>query len=152
MFEFDWIEGLDVNQAADELARARDLVLAAEAGRFLLAAHWADLRAPEFVEDARRELPGALGLPGMPGRSRVVQYAEDLPELDEFAGAELAALSGMATRTGEHLIRDALLVRHRHPVLWGRIKDGTARVWVASKVARRCAVAELSSTQTEWVD
>ena len=85
----DWVAGLDVNEAADELARARDLVLAAEAGRFLLAAHWADLRAPEFVEDARGELPGEL--PGMP---RVVQYAEDLPELDEFAGAELAGRRG----------------------------------------------------------
>ena len=143
MFEWGWIQELDANQAVDELARARDLVLAAEAGRFLLAAHWADLRAPEFVEEARRELPG------MP---RVVQYAEDLPELDEFAGAELAAVSGMTTRAGEQLIRDALLVRHRHPLLWGRIQDGTARVWVASKVARRCAAAELDGAQTGWVD
>ncbi len=45
MFEASWIDELSATEAADELARARDLVLVAEATQFLLAAHWADLHA-----------------------------------------------------------------------------------------------------------
>ena len=112
-------------------------------GKFLLAARWADENAPEFVEDLARQLPG------MP---RAVRVSEDCPEIDEFAGAELAVLLGLSTQSGERLIGDALLVRHRHPRLWERVKDGTARTWVAAKVARRCAAAELTGPQAGWVD
>lgn len=143
MFEWDWISDLDGNQAADELARARDLVIAAEAGRFLLAAHWADLHAAEFVDECRRDLPG------MP---RLLPTGPDCPMIDEFAGAELAALSGMSTPAGESLIGDALLVRHRHPKLWEGIKNGRVQVWTARKVARRCAIAGITGPEALWVD
>ena len=143
MFEWDWIDDLDVNQVADELARVRDLEMTAAAGKFLLAARWADENAPEFVDDLARQLPG------MP---KAVRVSEDCPEIDEFAGAELAALLGLTTQAGERLIGDALLVRHRHPRLWERIKDGTVRTWVAAEVARRCAAADLDAVQAAWVD
>ncbi len=39
MFEASWIEGLSAAEAADELARVRELVLVAEATQFALAAH-----------------------------------------------------------------------------------------------------------------
>jgi hypothetical protein len=143
MFELDWIDDLDVDQVADELARTRDLELVAQASKMLLAARWADQNAPDFVQDAARQLPG------MPGATSV---SEDCPEIDEFAGAELAALLGMTTRGGEQLVRDALLLRHRHPRLWERIRNGTARTWLAAKVARRCRAADLDREQTAFVD
>ena len=119
MFEWQWVDDLDAEEALDELARARDLLLSAEAGQFLLAARWADLNAPDYVEDLARDLPG------MP---KAVRVHEDCPEIEEFAGAELASVSGLTPQAGERLIRDALLVRHRHPRLWEAIRNGVARV------------------------
>ena len=144
MFDWDWIEELDGNQAADELARSRELLLAAEAGQFLLAAHWADLHAPDYVDVTLASLPGVGGV--------VAAGPDGCPEIDEFAGAELAALTGQATRAGERMVRDAVTVRHRHPGLWERLRAGQVRVWMARKVAQRCAAAGLSQAQAHWVD
>src|SRR3712207_300484 len=115
MFEASWIEELSAGEAADELARVRELVVAAEATQFALAAHWADLHAPELVEEVRRSLPG------MP---RAVRCGPDgCPEIEEYAGAELEVLLGRSTTSGEQLLRDAVTVRHRHPQLWAGIRD-----------------------------
>ncbi len=143
MFELAWIDDLDTGQVADELARARDLELVALCSKMLLAARWADQHAPEFVADAARALPG------MP---RAIEVHEDCPAIEEFAAAELAALSGLSTRGGEQLVRDALLLRHRHPRVWERIRNGTARPWLAAKVAQRCKAADLDRDQAAFVD
>jgi hypothetical protein len=75
MFEISWVDDLSAAEAADELARARDLVLMAEATQFVLAAHWADLHAPGLVEDTFRSLPGMPRL--------VDSGPEGCPEIDE---------------------------------------------------------------------
>ena len=82
----------------------------------LLAARWADQNAPAFVRTRR------VSCPGMPRCDE--RRARTVPEIDEFAGAELAGLLGLTTRGGEQLVRDALLIRHRHPRLWERIRNG----------------------------
>jgi hypothetical protein len=144
VFEASWIEELTAEEAADELARVRDLVRVAEATQFALAAHWADLHAPEVVEDVHRSLPG------MP--RAVASGPEGCPEIGEYAGAELAVLLGRSTASGEQLIRDAVTVRHRHPLLWAGIRDGSVPVWLARQVARRCARAELLAGPAREVD
>ena len=144
MFEWGWIDELNGTAAADELARSRELLLAAEAGQFLLAAHWADLHAPDFVHDSSAVLPGMAGV--------VPAGPDGCPEIDEFAGAELAVLTGQSSQAGEQMVRDAVTVRHRHPQLWARLRVGEVRVWVARKVGRRCAAAGLSQAQSHWVD
>lgn len=143
---FDWadIAELDGDAAADRLAQSRQRVIEAEAEQFLLAAHWADLHVPGFVADCRDQLPGTA--------RAVPAGADGCPQIDEFAGAELGALLGRTTRSGEQLVADAVNVRHRHPLLWAGIRDGELRVWVATKVARRCAAAELTAEQAHWVD
>lgn len=143
MFDWDWIDELDADAAADELARARELVVAAEAGQFLLAAHWADLHAGAFVDGCRSELPG------MP---RLASVADGCPQIEEYAAAELAALLGRSTFSGEQMIRDAVAVRHRHRQLWAELRQGSAPVWLAAKVARRCVAARLDAAQAAWVD
>ena len=132
MFEWGWIEDLDQVATAEELARSYELVLAAEAGQFVIAAHWADLHAPEFVEDTRAAMPR---LPD--ARST----ADGCPEIDPAAGAELAVQLRRSPAAGEQLIRQALLVRHRHPCC-GR-RSSTARCASGSRprlpsVARLC--------------
>lgn len=144
MFDWSWISELDGNTAADQLALSRNRVIEAEAEQFLLAAHWADLHVPEFVEDCRTVLSGM--------EKPVDAGADGCPQIEEFAGAELAALLGKSTHAGEQLIADAVNVRHRHPMLWAGIQEGTVRVWVATKVARRCASARLTREQAVWVD
>ena len=150
MFDWPWIDELDRDAAADALVEARRELLAAEAKQFALAAHWADLHAGEDLDPSLAQLPGAQRL--VPIRGGRNGCADGCPEVEEYAGAELAAYLGRSTITGEQLIADALAVRHRHPSLWSGIRAGTAPVWLAAQVARRCIRAQLDGAQAEWVD
>ncbi len=146
MFELSWVDELDGAAAADALARSRVKVLQAEAEQLVLAAHWADLHAPELVEG---QAPEAR----VPGAERVVRAGADgCPEIGEFAPAELGVLTGPTTAAGVQRVADAVNLRHRHPVLWDALRHGRVRVWVATTVARRCARARLTLDQAKWVD
>ena len=118
--------------------------MAAEAEQLVLATQWADLHAPEFVADCEALAPGAEGSKRLGG--------DGCPEMSEFAGAELAVYLGRTTASGEALIADAVNLRHRHPLLWRALRQGEVRVWLATKVARRCAAVGLSAEQALWVD
>ena len=147
MFDISQLDDLDAVAASDALAEVRRKVLAVEAEQLCLAAHWADLHAPEFVEDCEELLPGA------PGSERTKQLGGDgCPEMSEFAGAELAALLGRSTGSGEALIVDAVTLRHRHPGLWRGIREGRVRVWLAIRAGRMCTSAQLTQEQAHWVD
>lgn len=150
MFDWPWIDDLDRDAAADALVQARDELRAAEAKRFALAAHWADVHGGEDLDPVASQLPGAQRLvPIRGGRSGCV---DGCPEVEEYAGAGLAAYLGCSTVAGEQLIADSVAVRHRHPALWSGIRGGVAPVWLATQVARRCIRAGLDATQAEWVD
>ena len=144
MTDWTWIDDLDPGQAAQALGRSHDEVVRAEAGQFLLAAHWADLHVPQFVEETLATVPG------MPGALRIA--ADGCPEIDEFAGAELGLLLRRSTHAAEKLLRDAVVVRHRHPMLWQGVREERVRVWMAAKVAERCTTARLTLQQAQWVD
>ena len=75
------------------------------------------------------------------------------PEIEEFAGAELAALTGQGTRAGEQMIRDAVTVRHRHPRPLGTAtrRRGPSRGWRA-RWRSGALTAGLSQAQALWVD
>ena len=74
------------------------------------------------------------------------------PAVAEFASAELGVLMGTSSVAADHLIRDALDLRHRHPVLWAALGAGRARVWKARKVAQLTHAAGLSLEQALVVD
>lgn len=144
------MDDLDREAAADALLQARQELMAAEAKRLALAAHWADLHGGEDLDPVLSQLPGAQRLvPIRGGRSGCV---DGCPEVEEYAGAELAAYLGCSTMAGEQLMADAISLRHRHPALWSGIRAGEAPVWVATEVARRCIRAGLDAAQAEWVD
>jgi hypothetical protein len=147
-FDPEVVASLDAVAASEALATSRVAVMAAEAQQLFLAAHWADLHAPEYVEASRAALPGDV-----PGGERVKRVGADgCPEMAEFASAELAALLGRSPVAGENFIADAVNLRHRHPLLWAGIAAGRVRVWLAVKAARRCAAVELDWRQARWVD
>ena len=103
-----------------------------EAEQFVLAAHWADLHAPETVLDLLDDVE-QIGRASVPGSERGRPAGADgAPMIAEFAAAELAALLGMSTTAGRQLIADAVNLRHRHPLLWGRLCAGDVRCWVAA--------------------
>ncbi len=149
MFDYEALDDLDRVAASDALAEVRRRVVAVEAEQLYLAAHWADLHAPEFVTDCLDLLPG----PAAPGAERTKQLGGDgCPEMSEFAGVELAALLGRTTGSGEELIVDAVTLRHRHPGLWRGIREGRVRVWLAIRAGRMCTSAQLTQEQAHWVD
>ena len=43
------------------------------------------------------------------------------PAVAEFACAELGVLMGTSPVTAENLVRDAVDLRHRHPLLWAAL-------------------------------
>ena len=89
----------------------------AEWRELALAAHWADLHDEHTI-------PTWTGpvLAGMERARRV--GGAGTPAVAEFACAELGVLMGTSSVAADHLIRDALDLRHRHPVLWAALGDG----------------------------
>ena len=59
-----------------------------------------------------------------------------IPAMDWRAGAAFAAALGMSTQAGEGLIRDALTLRHRLPLVWARVVTGEVPVWRARRIAQ----------------
>src|SRR5687768_1051851 len=121
-----------------------------------MAAHWADLHAADELLPAELALSpkgGSGRVRVLPGSERMVPAgAAGTPEIEEFAAAELAALLGISTGTGDQLIADALNLRHRHPRAWATVPTGTVPVWLLTRVARRCAAVGLPLDQARWVD
>jgi hypothetical protein len=149
MIDLDAVAGLDGDAvcAAAEAAHAR--LIAAEVEQFVLAAHWVDLHSGEALNDERRAR-GVRVLPGMERGKRA--GADGTPWVAEFAAVELGAVLAMGPVAAECFTRDAVNVRHRHPVLWEALLAGRDRVWQARDVARRCAAAGLDREQAGWVD
>jgi hypothetical protein len=141
-----WIDELDGQQAADAVVSIQDRLVQTEVEQFVLAAHWADLHAPDAVTGV-----GAGGV--LPGAERVKRYGGDgTPEAGEFAAAELAALLGCSMAAAASLMADSLDVRHRLPLLWRAVRATEVRVWKARHVARRTRAVGLSRDQALWVD
>ena len=59
-----------------------------------------------------------------------------MPGVHWAAGAPFAAAIGRTTESGEALIRDALVLRHRLPAVWGRVLAGQVEVWRARRIAQ----------------
>jgi hypothetical protein len=127
---------MDVDSAAtpgDLIALVREE--AAEVRRhetnvMLLAAAWADAH-PDLDPDH-------------PANQPCDRYADTDPEEPDprvpavawDAGAPFAAALGMATASGDAMIRDALVLRHRLPKLWDRVVALEVPVWRARRIAQ----------------
>ncbi len=74
------------------------------------------------------------------------------PLVMEFACAELGLVMGVGPLTAQALVRDAVDLRHRHPVLWAALGAGRGRVWKARQVAKLTHAAGLSRDQARFVD
>lgn len=140
---------LDAEGVLAEAERVHGEMVAAEAARFVLAAHWADLHSGEALQDRRRRT-GARTRPGMERAKRA--GAHGTPLVAEFAAMQLGAQYGMGYAAAACFLRDAVNVRHRHPLLWHEVTEHRVRVWQARAVARLCAEAGLDLDQARAVD
>lgn len=139
------IADLDADAACEAIASTQQELREREWRELALAAHWADLH------DART-LPVRTG-PVLPGTERAKQMGgHGTPEVAEFACAELGLVMGTGFIAANHLMRDALDLRHRHPQMWAALRTGQGRVWKARKVARLAHAAGLTLEQAHSVD
>jgi hypothetical protein len=123
-------DALDCLDASATLAFAAGAQAAEQAARVALldaAAHWADLHG--VLDKA--------GSVALPGAERLISFGgARTPSMTEFCPAELGAVLGMSTYAASRLIGDALDLRHRLPVLWGRVRAGEVKAWMGQQAAQ----------------
>ncbi|MDT9592795.1 DUF222 domain-containing protein [Nocardioides zeae] len=129
--------------AAGEAMRAQR---AAEAAAFFAAADYADAHLDTKTGTAVVGDPiGPQGmwvddeqaLAAVPGGDRWLAYGgPGAPLVSEFAVLELVTAMGLSQDTGRALVGDAIEVRHRLPLIAGRVAAGGVQVWRARRIAR----------------
>lgn len=112
-------------ELAELVAANHAELLFREARVLLLAAAWADAHDVDTASPEYRPLVERACAWG----------GEGTPEVSEYCAAELGALQGTGIVAARMLIADALDLRHRLPILWGRVQAAEVRAWQARKVA-----------------
>ncbi len=147
MFDIDFT-ALDANATLATAGSARAVAERAEVVVLQAAAHWADLHGDLDTD------PDGRALPGM---EELIQLGGDgTPKVAEFAPAELGAELSMSPFAARQLIADALDLRHRLPLLWGRVLAGEVKPWIGRKTAdaTRAVSAEVAAVVdrrvTKW--
>ncbi len=126
LFDIDFT-ALDADATLATAGSARAVAERAEVVVLQAAAHWADLHRDLDTD------PDGRALPGM---EQLVQLGGDgTPVVAEFAPAELGAELAMSPFAARQLIADALDLRHRLPLLWGRVLAGEVKPWIGRKTA-----------------
>jgi len=106
--------GLDRGQAIDHIRANRQLKRIGINNELILAAIWADNHPPESIDPHQLDLPG--------GDRSIQPGGDGTPSLARFCVSEFAADSHYPIGTAEHLIADALDLRHRLPLLDERMR------------------------------
>jgi len=127
---------------------------AADAELIQLAAAWADAHPdpdeqPPAPTPTRQPADHSLGT-ARPDPNHDPDHDPLIPTLDWRAGAAFAAALGMSTQAGAGLIRDALTLRHRLPLVWARVVALEVPVWRARRIAQ--AVHTRPADVADYVD
>lgn len=100
----------------------------AENELLVLAAAWADAYPAESIH------PDQLGVPG--SARGVRPGGEGTPEVNDLAMVDFSVKIGKSTGGGMMFIGEALDLRHRFPLLWGKLLRGEVVGWQGCKIAR----------------
>jgi hypothetical protein len=122
--------------ACAETARQADVDLLRAAYQWAVV-HHPDRLHPATSDRPGREQPRRLG-------------GDGVPEVTEFAAAQLGARIGRSSYAAARLIADAQDLHHRHPQLWSRVQAGEVRVSYARFVASK--TRDLSKDEAAFVD
>ena len=126
---------------ADLLAQVREQRVAADASEatiLQLAVAWAQAH-PALPGDDTWQVTGADATSYLEDTGHAT--VEDLegfgiPEVHWAAPAEFAAANAMSTTTGKTLLRDALVLHHRLPAIYARVRTGQVQAWRARRIAQ----------------
>lgn len=119
------LAGRTDRELAELVAANHAELLVREARVLLLAAAWADAHDVDTASLEYRPLVERACAWG----------GEGTPEVSEYCAAELGALQGTGIVAARMVIADALDLRHRLPILWGRVQAAEVRAWQARKLA-----------------
>ncbi len=129
---FDSLEGsaagLDARGILDAAQAAQRARVLAENELLVLATAWADAYPAESIH------PSELGMPG--AACGVRPGGDGTPEVNDLAMVDFSVKIGRSTGGGMMFIADALDLRHRFPLLWGKIVRGEVVGWQACKIAK----------------
>ena len=124
-----------------QVRQVRAIADSAEAQLMLLAIEWAHAHPVLAGDEAWKVRVGAQWQPGEVDASVVDGTEEELewcgiPPVRWDAPAAFAAACSMSTSAGKAYLRDALVLRHRLPLMWSRVAAGEVPVWRARRVAQ----------------
>ncbi|MET3960686.1 5-methylcytosine-specific restriction endonuclease McrA [Marmoricola sp. OAE513] len=119
--------------------RSRAAANQADVEVLLGAVEWCRLHEVSDAAEAAgwREAPVLLG-------------GEGSPYVAEFCVAEFGAAIGGTTDSGRSLLAQALELKHRLPLTWSRVLDGTLLAWKARRIAEQTVA--LSPVAATYVD
>ncbi|MCW2791883.1 MAG: hypothetical protein JWO76_981, partial [Nocardioides sp.] len=129
-------EVLDYADACAETARR------AEVDLLRAAYQWSVLHPADRLDPAESTKPGREKARRLGG--------EGVPEVTEFAAAELGARIGRSPYAAAQLMADSQDLHHRHPQLWTSVQAGEVRASYARHVTTR--TRDLSAEQAAYVD
>ncbi|MDQ3464398.1 MAG: DUF222 domain-containing protein, partial [Actinomycetota bacterium] len=125
MFDND-LTGFDADSTLAFVAESRAEADRLETGILVAAALWADLHGDLDDPDGRV----------IPGMEQLIRFGgAGTPGVAEFAPAEMGAELAMSPYAARQLVADALDLRYRLPLLWGRVRAGQVKPWIGRKTA-----------------
>lgn len=143
MFDVGWVAELGADAACTAITETQDRLREQEWTELALAAHWAVLHDGETLRTRASAHTNAAGSTRsarsaggagsvLAGMERSIDVGGDgTPQITEFASAELGLLMGTGFITATSLLRDAVDLQHRHPLMWTALAEGRGRVWKA---------------------
>ncbi len=131
---------LALTESNEREIRERELL------RLELAYQWAVLH-PATTETGV-ETPGGPALDVLDAEETL--GGAGTPAVAAFAPEALAVALGVSPAAARGLMADVLDLRHRHPLLWKRVRTLDIPAWQARRVAQQ--TRSLSADAAEWVD
>ena len=142
MVEVQVLDDMSEDEILDFAGACAEAARRAEVDLLRAAYHWSLIHSAERIDHAES---------GKPGREKARRLGgEGVPEVSEFAAAELGARIGRSPYAAARLIADAQDLHHRHPHLWARVQAGEVRASYARHVTAK--TRDLSVQQAAYVD
>ncbi|WP_344154624.1 HNH endonuclease signature motif containing protein [Nocardioides koreensis] len=142
MPEMQALDDMSEDQVLDFAGARAEAARRAEVDLLRAAYHWSVLHSAERLDPAET---------GKPGREQARRLGGDgVPEVSEFAAAELGARIGRSPYAAARLMADAQDLHHRHPQLWARVRAMEVRASYARHVTAK--TRDLSLAQAAYVD
>lgn len=142
MVEMTALDGMSEDELLDYAGERAETARRAEVDLLRAAYQWTVIHSADRLDPVEAAKPGREKARRLGG--------EGVPEVTEFAAAELGARIGRSPYAAARLMADAQDLHHRHRQLWGRVQAGEVRASYARHVVTR--TRDLSEEQAAYVD